>query len=121
MSLQFSVEQRPDYTVVRVEGEPTLDEFLVFVAEMGVQSPGWPGRIALFDLRSVRTLKAFTEHYAIGEAVARHLAHMHKIASVVPGDRLTRASEKTAKRSGVNLTVFTSEGEAIAWLLDDAA
>jgi len=34
----------------------------------------------------------------------------------VPGDRITRVSEKTAQRSGVNLVVFTSEGEAISWL-----
>jgi hypothetical protein len=29
---------------------------------------------------------------------------------------ITHASEKTAQRSGVNLTVFTDEDEAVRWL-----
>ena len=31
-------------------------------------------------------------------------------------DRITRASEKTAQRSGMNLMVFTDEEAALAWL-----
>jgi hypothetical protein len=53
----------------------------------------------------------------VGEEAARQLQHLQRIASLVPPDRLTRASEKTARRSGLNLTVFTSEEEAVAWLL----
>lgn len=119
MSLEFTVEQREGYAVVRVEGEPTLDEFLHFVQAMGSQSRAWPVLRALVDLRSVRSLKTFTEHYAIGEAVGREMAHLRKVASVVPADRVTRASEKRAQHAGVNLTVFTSEGEAIEWLRSD--
>lgn len=120
MSIASSTEQRAGYAVVRVEGEPTIDEMLLLIAAVGTESAAWGVRRALFDLRGVRTLKAFTEHYAIGEAVARSLAHLRRIASVVPADRITRASEKTARRSGVTLTVFTGEAEAIAWLMSDA-
>ncbi|HEY8358871.1 MAG TPA: STAS/SEC14 domain-containing protein [Ramlibacter sp.] len=117
MSIAHSAEHRDGYTVLRVEGEPTIDEFLAMLATVGVESARWPNQRALCDMRSVRTLKAFTEHYAIGEATARHLGHLRKIASVVPADRITRASEKTARQAGTNLRVFTSEGEAIAWLV----
>lgn len=116
MSLRFRVEQRPHYAVIRVDGQPTLDEFLAFVEEMAVLSHDWPSDRALVDLRAVRTLKTFSEHYAVGEAVARHMRHMRQVASVVPADRLTRASERTAQNAGFNLAVFTSEGGAIAWL-----
>jgi hypothetical protein len=116
MSIDFKVEHRDRYSVVRVNGEPTLDEFLQFVERIGAQSHGWPSAHALVDLRSIRTLKSFTEHYAIGEAVGRLLGHLRRVASVVPADRLTRASQKTAQQAGVNLMVFTSEGEAIEWL-----
>jgi len=116
MSIGFHVEQRPHYAVVRVDGEPTLDEFLAFIERMAGDSRGWPVQRALVDLRSIRSLKTFSDHYAVGEAVARHLAHMRQVASVVPADRITRASEKTAQNAGVNLAVFTGEGEAIAWL-----
>lgn len=117
MSLVYTVELRGNHRVVRVDGEPDLGEFLDFIAELANASASWPERRALVDLRSVRSLKTFTEHYAVGEAVARSMHHMERIASLVPADRITRASQKMAQQGGVNLMVFTSEGEAIAWLL----
>lgn len=116
MSLKYRVVQRGSHVVVRVDGEPTLAEFIEFIRSVGAESQSWPSQRALIDLRSVRTLRTFTEHYAIGEEVARTLAHMERLASVVPADRLTRASEKMARQGGIDLTVFTSEGEAIEWL-----
>jgi hypothetical protein len=116
MSLRFTPEHRDGYSVVRVEGEPSLGEFLSFLHLVGVETAEWPVKRVMFDLRGVRTLTTFTEHYAVGEETARQLRHLHRIASVVPADRITRASEKTAQRAGVNVRVFTSEAEAIDWL-----
>lgn len=116
MSLSFDVEHREGYSVVRVVGEPSLGQFLSFLHLMGVETSGWPVKRVLFDLRAIRTLTTFTEHYAVGDEIARQLRHLHRIASVVAPDRITRASEKTARQAGVNLSVFTSEDEAIAWL-----
>ena len=117
VSLQHTVHHRKGYSVVRLEGEPTLDEFLAFIESTGVASRTWaPGRV-LFDLRSVRTIRSADEHRRVGEAVATHLGHLERLASVVPADRLTRGSEKAARDAGANLSVYTSEGEAITWLL----
>jgi hypothetical protein len=116
MSLRYTPEHRDGYSVVRVEGEPSLGEFLSFLHRIGVDTVEWPVKRVMFDLRGVRTLTTFTEHYAVGEEAARQLGHLHRIASVVPADRITRASEKTAQRAGVNMRVFTSEAEAIDWL-----
>lgn len=118
MSLEIKVEHREGYSVVRVDGEPTLGQFLSFLQLIGVETSGWAAKRVMFDLRGVRTLTTFTEHFAVGEEVARQLKHLHRIASVVPADRITRASEKTARQSGVNLMVFTDEAEAVAWLRD---
>jgi hypothetical protein len=117
MSLEFAVEQREGYTLVRVAGEPTLGQFLSFIHLVAVESSAWSTRRALFDLRGVRTLTSFTDHYAVGEEAARQLGHLQRIASLVPPERITRASEKTARQAGANLLVFTVEAEAIAWLL----
>jgi hypothetical protein len=116
MSLRFEVEHRDGYSVVRVEGAPSLGQFLSFVHLIGVETAGWETRRVLFDLRGVETLTAFTEHYAIGEEAARQLPHLHRVASLVEPHRITRASEKTAQRAGMNLSVFTDEAEALAWL-----
>ena len=116
MSLRFDIEHRDGYSVVRVEGEPSLGQFISFLHLMGVETATWKNRRALFDMRGVATLTSFTDHYAIGDEAARQLSHLRRAASLVPADRITRASEKTAQRSGFNLVVFTDEAEAIAWL-----
>jgi hypothetical protein len=116
MSLRFDVEHRDAYSVVRVEGAPTLGQFLSFLHLIGVETTGWKVRRVLFDLRQVKTLTAFTDHYAVGEEAARQLSHLQRVASLVEPDRITRASEKTAQRSGMNLMVFTEEEAAIGWL-----
>lgn len=118
MSLSFAVEHRDVYSVVRVDGAPSLGQFLSFLHVIAVETATWPVKRILFDLRRVSTLTSFTEHYAVGEEVARQLPHLHRIASLVEPDRITRASEKTARRSGINLTVFADERDAIAWLTE---
>lgn len=117
MTLRFTVEHEERHAVIRVHGEPSLGQFMSFLQLVAVETAGWPAKRLLVDLRGVGTLTSFTEHYAIGEEAARQLRHLHRVASLVPMDRITRASEKTAQRSGFNLVVFTSESEALAWLL----
>jgi len=116
MSLRFDVEHRDRYSVIRVEGEPSLGQFLSFLHVIGVESAAWNAKRVLFDLRGVQTLTSFTDHYAVGEEAARQFAHLQRTASLVQPERITRASEKTAQRSGVNLVVFTDEAAAVAWL-----
>ena len=116
MSMEHQVEHRSGCTVVRASGEPTLGEFLAFLQQVGADSPRWPNARVLFDLRGIRTLTAFTEHYAVGQEMVRQLRHLGRVASLVAADRITRASEKTARQAGMDLTVFTDEGEALAWL-----
>jgi hypothetical protein len=118
MPIRFAIEHRDTYCVVRVDGEPTLAEFVAFIERLGVEARGWQTRRVLIDLRAVRTLTTAQEHRAVGDAVATHLAALERLASVVPGDRITRNSEMVAKARGVNLRVFSGEGEALAWIRD---
>jgi len=57
------------------------------------------------------------EQQAIGMLAARHLSHLEKLASLVPEDKITRVSEQVAQSAGMQLRVFTSLTEAVAWLL----
>jgi hypothetical protein len=54
---------------------------------------------------------------------SRHEPELHRRTSGRPcdrapgdADRITHASEKTARRSGLNLMVFSDFDEAVAWL-----
>lgn len=117
--MHVSTEQRDGYTVVRISGSPSLAQFVSWVQAFARECRCWPHRRGLFDLRGVTTLKAVTDHVAIGRAVVEYLPHLDRLASVVPSDRVTGISRKVARAGGVNLAVFVDEAEAIAWLLAD--
>ncbi|MEJ5988693.1 STAS/SEC14 domain-containing protein [Ramlibacter sp. PS3R-8] len=116
MPIRFAVEHRATHCVVRVDGDPTLAEFVAFIERLGIEARSWPTRRALVDLRAVRTLTTAEHHRAVGQAVCAHLASLERLASVVPADRMTRNSERVAQAGGVNLRVFSSEGDALSWL-----
>lgn len=101
---------------VRVVGTPTIDQLLSAVHLLGVRSEAWTQRAMLVDLRGVTTPFEPHEQYRLGEEAAASLSHLDRIASVVPPDRVTRISQKAARRSGTNVMVFDDEAEAIAWL-----
>ncbi|HEY0823067.1 MAG TPA: hypothetical protein VGD76_04705, partial [Ramlibacter sp.] len=63
MSLSFDVEHREGYSVVRMSGQPTLGQFLSLIQLLGVETSAWTVRQVLFDLRGIRSLTSFTEHY----------------------------------------------------------
>jgi hypothetical protein len=113
----LGVEHRDRYTIVRLRGAPTVGQFLSLIQLLETESQAWPGRLVLFDLRGIETLTAFTDQFAIGEAVTRHLSHLEAIASLVPQGRITGTSQKVARSSGVDLVVFAEEATAVAWLL----
>jgi len=118
MELSLDLEHRDGYALARIRGAPSLGQFVSLIRQIGVESAAWPSKRVLFDLRGIRTLTSFTDRYTIGQETARQLGHLHRIASLVDPDIITRAGEKTARRSGVNLTVFTDEAESTAWLLE---
>jgi hypothetical protein len=118
MDLSLHVEHRDGYALARIRGEPSLGQFLSLIRRIGVESAAWPSKRVLFDLRGIRTLTSFTDRYTIGQEAARQLGHLHRIASLVDPDIITRAGEKTARRSGINLIVFTEEAESTTWLLE---
>ena len=117
MDLEHTVEHRSAYSVVRVRGDVAVGQFLSFLEVIGIDSQAWPTRRLMFDLRGVRSLVGAGEHRSVGAQVVRHLSHLERVASVVPPDRMTGESERVARASGVNLRVFTTEAEAIAWLV----
>lgn len=117
--MHVSVEHRDRYTAVRISGSPSLGQFISLVQRLGVECVTWPRPRGLFDLRGIDTLRTVTDHVAIGGAVVEHLSHLERLASVVGPDRITGISRKVARESGVELSVFTEEAEAAAWLASE--
>jgi len=116
MSFDVAITQQRHHTRIVVTGSPSIEELLSLVHLLGVESGGWDSELALVDLRGVRTLYTEEEQYALGREAACSLAHVRKIASLVAADRITRISEKAARRNGTNVQVFVDEKEALRWL-----
>ncbi|HXD40662.1 MAG TPA: STAS/SEC14 domain-containing protein [Ramlibacter sp.] len=121
MPLQVKVRRLPEFTSVKVSGPATLADFVAFIAEFGAESHRHGDKRVLVDLLEVQNQFKFTDHFRIGEAAARELRHLERLASVVPASQLTRTSEKVAVRQGLQLRVFVSMSEAIRWLQEPAA
>ena len=105
-----------EYARITVVGAPTIGQLISLTELLAVDSRSWAQPLLLLDLRQVETRFAFTDQFRLGEAGARNLGHLRKLASVVPPDRITHVSEKAANHGGANVRVFTDEAEAVAWL-----
>lgn len=114
MGVSLAWERRTGYTVVRVVGDPQLETIVSALDVIAVESA--TASQLLVDLRGVSTLHSFTDQYTLGQAAAKKLAHLRKVASLVPVGRLTRNSERPARQEGLNLRVFEAEDEALTWL-----
>jgi hypothetical protein len=116
MALEVRYRHHADHVVVTCSGTATVEEFLSTLQEVGADSVAWGPSLVMVDLRPVQTVYSFTEQLRIGQAVARNFAHLHRIAAVVPAQRITRVGVKVANRLGTPTGVFPTEQEALAWL-----
>jgi len=120
MEFDVVIDKHPRYVRVGVAGNPTIGQLLSLIHLLGVESETWDQTAALVDLRRVQTAFSEHEHFRIGEEAACSLNHLDKIASVVPRERITRISQRAARRNGTNVYVFDSEEDAVAWLVGAA-
>jgi len=116
MDFDVAIDSTAHYIRVQVTGAPALGQLLSLIHLLGVDSETWQEDKVLVDLRGVVTPFSRPEQFRIGEEAAASMSHLDRIASLVPPERLTRVSEKAARRNGVNVRVFDDEREAIAWL-----
>ena len=121
MNFDVVIERGPSYVQVTISGQPELGELLSMIHLLGVESETWPEDKVLVDLRQVVTPFTEPEQFRIGLEAAASMSHLDRIASLVPPERVTRVSEKAARRNGVNVRVFGDEHAAIAWLTADPA
>ena len=116
MNFDVAIDRRRTYVRVTITGQPEIGELLALIHLLGVESETWNDDRVLVDLRRVLTPFSRYEQFRIGEEAAASLSHMEKIASLVPRDRITHVSEKTARRMGANVCVFDNEQCAVDWL-----
>ena len=106
----------PAYAVAQVSSLAFMEESLGVLEELAMRTRGSGARRLLINLLDVVGTFGRDEQQAIGLLTHRHLAHLERVASLVPEDKMTRVSEAAARSQGMELRVFTSLPDALAWL-----
>ena len=117
MPLSYQITRLPRFVRFKVSGAAELADMHALIEAVARDSAG--DRRALVDRRDVQENLRFTDHYAIGELVARRLNHLERLGSLVPPERRTGTSEKVATAQGTALRVFVDDDQACAWLSGD--
>lgn len=119
MPLTYNITRLNGVVVFDVAGEASLEALHELIDAVERNTRRGDEQRALVNLLEVGEHLKFTDHYALGEQVARKLGHLERMASVVRAERRTGTSEKVANAQGVQLRVFVSVPEAMAWLSQD--
>lgn len=120
MAYDVLIGQDAHFARVKVTGHPTLDQLLSLFHLLSVKSESWVHDTLLVDLRGVEAEFTEQEQAELGREVADSLAHLRRVASVVPSHRITRISERAARLNGMDVCVFDSEEDAAAWLRESS-
>ncbi|TFZ07641.1 hypothetical protein [Ramlibacter humi] len=116
--LTFTLHYGPGQLMVEAHGLATLADLygLADLVATVCAKQGW--RRAGMNLLGVEHTQAisFTDHLQLGAYIAERLAHLERVASIVPQRYRTGTSEKAAQKAGLQLRTFTVLEEATAWL-----
>ena len=107
----------PKFGVVEVTSLAFLEIAVPALLEIAEHTRQHGDRRLLINLMDVVGTFGPEQQRDIGLLAHRYLAHLEKVASLVPPDKITRVSEAAAQAQGLQLRVFTELTEAIDWLV----
>jgi hypothetical protein len=107
----------PSFGVVEVTSLAFLENAEPAVREIAERTRHHGDRRLLINLMDVVGTFGPDQQREIGILAYRYLAHLERVASLVPPDKLTRVSEAAAQAQGLQLRVFTQLTDAIEWLM----
>jgi hypothetical protein len=107
----------PSFGVVEVTSLAFLENAEPAVREIAAHTRQHGDRRLLINLMDVVGTFGPDQQREIGILAYRYLAHLERVASLVPPDKLTRVSEAAAQAQGLQLRVFTQLTDAIEWLV----
>jgi hypothetical protein len=113
--MQFRIVRATEHLVVELTEQVQLEPLLSLIRKLGHATRSHGDKRILFDLLRLEGDMHAIGQIQIGQMVARSFPHMEKVASVVPAEKITRASEKIAREHGVNLRIFDNLKDAQTW------
>ncbi|HSV35269.1 MAG TPA: STAS/SEC14 domain-containing protein [Ramlibacter sp.] len=110
-----------DFVQLVVSGPASMKSFVELVRDFELESLGWGDRKVMVDLRAMDGEFDAAEQMFLAELVAHHLPHLEKVASVLRSAPLADQGAGASPVKGMQLRVFGTHDEALAWLLADRA
>lgn len=107
----------PSFAVVEVTALAFIENAVPALVEMAQRTRENGDRRLLINLMDVVGSFDVDQHREVGLLAHRYLSHLERVASLVPPDKITHASELAAQSQGLQLRVFTDLGSAIEWLV----
>jgi hypothetical protein len=118
MPLHHQTHRSNGIVAYEVHGEGSLGNLHHLIDVVARDTLGSTDTRVMLNLLAVAEQMNFTDRFSLGEQVARRLAHLERLAAVVPAERYTGTGEKVATAHGVRLRVFATVAQAVAWLTD---
>ncbi|MES2634261.1 MAG: hypothetical protein V4669_14920 [Pseudomonadota bacterium] len=114
--MQIRIVRQKDFMGLEATGALDLDTLLEVIAKLGTLTRQSGEQRVLFDLLNLDGQPHVAGQMQVGDQIGKCLAHVQRVASAVPIDRITHASENVARTHGVTMKVFGDRHTAIAWL-----
>jgi hypothetical protein len=107
----------PSFAVVEITALAFVENAIPVLVEIAHRTRERGDRRLLINLMDVVGTFGIEQQREIGLLAHQYLSHLERVASLVPPDKITHASELAAQSKGLQLRVFTELGTAIEWLV----
>lgn len=114
--MQFQISPNDDYTVAQVNGLVSVAAWEKMLSELGEATQSAPSDRLVLDLAGLVGWLGVPERQQVGALMAIHLGRMKKVAGVIQAEKIVGVVEGQARRDGLDLRMFSSHGEAVAWV-----
>ena len=113
---EISTRRSVARVTVAIGGSPTIEQLISTLHVFGIENGAQAHESMLIDLRKLDSVYTRTDLLLVGHEIACSFAHLSQLALLVLPHRVTRISERAARRAGMNMRVFDNEQMADAWL-----
>ena len=114
--LHFALTSRDQFALAEVGGLVSLDAWRAVLQQiaLALDASAAPPRLVI-DMTAVLGYLGIPERTAVGALMASHFGAMEKVAILVQAHKITTVVSTEAQRNGLNLRLFPSYDDAVAW------
>lgn len=115
--LRFELRAREGFAEARLEGLVSLEAWADVLEELAAAlRAGAPAPRLIIDVYPIVGFLAVPERRAVAAMMAKHFAHMQKVAIVVQPQKITGVLQDEAQRRGLSLQLFPNRDDAMTWV-----